>query len=88
MSIITKTSLLSTSSCTCMFEYVMAFTSVPCGCLFKSNVSPKPRALMRKFTLSNSRILIVYKNAIISLLIKRASVSYPWNEEGLGAEAE
>lgn len=25
---------------TCMLEYVMALTSVPCGCLVRSNVSP------------------------------------------------
>lgn len=33
---------------TCMLEYVMAFTSVPCGCLVRSNVSPSLWEITRK----------------------------------------
>ena len=40
MSIITKTSCLSSVSYICILEYVIAFTSVPCGCFPISNGSP------------------------------------------------
>ena len=44
MSIITNTSQKFGFSFTCIAEYVIAFTSVPWGCFWRSNVSPNPIA--------------------------------------------
>ena len=41
MSTMTKISTSSGFSVTCMAEYVMAFTSVPCSCVSNENVSPR-----------------------------------------------
>jgi len=58
MSTITKTSgrFVCGRLRICIAEYVMAFTSAPCGCLPIVNSSPYAVALILKFSTSNSMI--------------------------------